>query len=1117
MSQTIDARLAGLSPQKRALLLQQLAKQAPSAAKHEIGRRPRPARIPLSSAQQRLWILDRIDPGSAVYNVPSAMWLRGRLDRELLSRALTEVLRRHESLRTVIAADEEGPHQIVLPATAATVATASVAGVPLAERHAAALAEARVEAAAPFDIARGPLLRALLVELSGEEHLLVLNAHHIAVDGWSLGILYDELAKLYAAFHAGLPSPLPELPIQYVDYALWQHEELAGESLAKQLDYWRERLSGRLPVLEIPGDRPRPAQMSYRGEVLRTVLDVDGWEAVKRFSRAEGVTPFMTLFAAYQTLLARYSGQTDLVVGVGVANRRRQELEPLVGFFVNTLAPRTDLSGNPSFRVLLARVKEATLGAYSNQDLPIEKLIENLDLDRALSHAPLFQTLLFFQNFKSSEIELPGLTLVPMDFDQVNPGTARADLSLFASDADGALVLAYEYATDLFDRASVEAFAAHLRELLRGAIAAPDTAIGALPLLTAVERRQLTRDWNATERALPAERLVHRAIAAQAARTPDAIALEQHGRTLRYAELERRADALAAALVERGIGAGDRVGLFVERTPDLVVGLLGVLKAGAAYVPMDPSYPAQRLAYMLEDAGMRVIVSERALSAALPPHEVAVVLIDALPELAATPFREAHRPVDPEDPAYVIFTSGSTGRPKGVEVPHRAVVNFLASMAREPGLGAADTLCAVTTLSFDIAVLELLLPLTVGARIVLADRATASDGAALARLLESSQATAMQATPATWRMLLDAGWRGNAALRVFCGGEGLPRELADRLLGVAGELWNLYGPTETTVWSTVERVLPGAEPITIGRPLDNTEVYVVDRRMQLLPPGVPGELLIGGLGVARGYLARPELTAEKFIPDAFGPRPGHRLYRTGDLARRRRDGRVEVIGRIDHQVKLRGFRIELGEIEAVLDALPVLRQSVVVCREDRPGDKRLVAYVVARDPAVAPDTASLRAELKTRLPDYMLPSAILVLAELPLTPNGKVDRRALPAPEGEAGAAAEYVAPRSAEEENLAALWAEVLGRERVGIHDDFFDLGGHSLLATQLIARVQKCFGGEVPLRLLFEAPTVAAFAERLLAERAQGIDAGALAGMLDQLEGLSDDDIAALLETAG
>lgn len=1128
----LDQRLAGLSPEKRALLMQQLARRAAATApvKADIGRRVRPERLPLSSAQQRLWILDQFDPGNSVYNVTSLMRLHGNLDIEALRRTLDEIVKRHESLRTVFPKDEQGPWQRVLPPQPMALPIRDLSTLAADAREAAAFDLARADARAPFDLVNGPVFRAMLARIAEDDHVLILGAHHIAVDGWSFGVLYGELTRLYRAFLAGEPSPLPELPIQYADYTLWQQEELGSEGLGKQLEYWQQRFPSAPPVLELPGDRPRPPVQSYRGAILQRKIPAELYETVKRFSRQEGTTAFMTYLAAYQTLLSRYSGQDDIVVGVGNANRPRREIEPLIGFFVNTLPLRVDLSGNPTFREFLAQVKASTLDSYANQDLPVERLLETLNIDRDLSHAPLFQTMLFYQNFPVEPIVLPGLTLEPVDVSATHSGTARSDISIFAAESGGGLSMLIEYATDLFDADYIEAFADHLEQLLRAVVADADRRIGDIDILPPQERKRLLVDWNVTAAPLPAENTVHALFAAQAARTPQAVAVVQGDDRLTYAELDAQAERLAARLRAQGCGPGRMVGLFLERSPRMLVALLGALKAGAAYVPLDPSYPAERIGFMLEDSAAPVVVTERVLVAELPAGGHAVLTIEDALESDA-PVAAGGAVAGSDDIAYVIFTSGSTGRPKGVRIPHRAAVNFLASMAREPGLRADDTLCAITTLSFDIALLELMLPLTVGARIALADRATIADGVALAALLDAADATVMQATPATWRMLLDSGWRGRPNMRLLCGGEALPRDLADRLLACGSELWNVYGPTETTVWSTLERVSAGKGPVAIGRPIANTQVYIVDRRMQLQPVGIAGELLIGGLGVARDYLDRPELTAEKFIDDPFGSRPGGRLYRTGDLARWRRDGRLEVIGRIDHQIKLRGFRIELGEIESVLGLSDEVAQAVVICREDRPGDKRLVAYLVPK-PGLAGerehgesasgesvstesgiDVAALRALARERLPEYMMPSAFVCLERLPLTPNGKVDRRALPAPDAEAFAVSEYAAPRSSEEETLAALWAEVLGQPRIGIHDNFFDLGGHSLLATQLVTRMQNALGADITLRMMFEAPTVARFAELLMMQRMQNLDQDDLAGMLQQLEDLSEEDIQAML----
>ncbi|MBX3712883.1 MAG: amino acid adenylation domain-containing protein [Lysobacter sp.] len=1116
----LDRRLSGLSAEKRALLMQQLARRSGADTQQEIGRRPRPERLPLSSAQQRLWILDRLDPGNSVYNVTALTRLTGQLDADALERTLGEIVRRHESLRTVFVQDAEGPMQRILPPAPMRLIHHDLTGVPAEAREGAARSLVREDASAPFDLERGPMLRAQLIRMAEDAWLLSLSAHHIAIDGWSVSVIFRELSALYPAFLDGKPSPLPDLPLQYVDYTLWQRDEADGSAMRAHLDYWTGRFRALPPVLDIPADRPRPPVQSYRGDVHLHLLPAPLLEGIRQLSRQEGATPFMVFLAAFQTLLYRYSGLDDIVVGVGNANRPRRELEALVGFFINTLPMRADLSGNPTFRELLAQVRTTTLDSYAHQDLPFERLLESVNVERRLSHNPLFQTMVFYQNFPESRLHLPGLTLENVPVENAHSGTARADLSIFASEHADGLRMLLEYATDLFDAGTMQAFARHMETLLAAAVADPARRIAEIDILPADERRRMLVEWNDTARALPEQATLHGLFEAQAARTPQAVAVVQGDSAVRYDALDAQAEAVAARLRAQGVGRGAMVGLYLERTPRMLAALLGVLKSGAAYVPLDPGFPRERIACMLEDAAAPVVIADDAIAAQLPSGAHALLRIEDILDGAAGGADAgaavvASADAGADDTAYVLFTSGSTGRPKGVRVPHRAAVNFLASMARAPGLGPDDTLCAITTLSFDIALLELMLPLTVGARVALADRATASEGEALARLLDAVEATVMQATPATWRMLLDAGWRGRPGMRLLCGGEALPRELADRLLGCGSELWNVYGPTETTVWSTIERVQPGEGAISIGRPIDNTSVYVVDARMQPVPAGVPGELLIGGLGVAQGYLDRPELTAEKFVDDPFGALAGGRLYRTGDLARWRRDGTLEVIGRIDHQVKLRGFRIELGEIESVLLVRDDVAEAVVVCREDRPGDKRLVAYVVpAAGEASAIDIAALRATARERLPEYMVPSAWVLLDRMPLTPNGKVDRRALPVPEGDDAAAEAYVAPVTPEEIALAEMWAEVLGKPRVGLHDNFFDLGGHSLLANQLVSRMQKRFGGDIGLRMVFEAPTVAQFAGKLLEMRLGSVDEAALAGMLDQLEGLSEADILAMLD---
>ncbi|HYI11616.1 MAG TPA: amino acid adenylation domain-containing protein [Thermoanaerobaculia bacterium] len=1091
MPETPQQRLAALSPEQRALLLQRLADQ--KAAKAKVSRRARPEVIPPSFAQQRLWLLDQLEPGTASYNIPAAAWLTGRVDPDVLRRCLDELVRRHEALRTILGAIEGTPRQVIGEPFPVALPLYEAAG------REAALAIANKEAALGFDLARGPLLRALLIRSAAEEHLLVINFHHVIIDGWSLSIFFRELAALYEAFLEGQPSPLGEPPLQYADYALWQREWMQGETLQGQLDYWKERLAGTPPVLELPTDHPRPAVQSHRGGVVRVSIPTEVVAAAHKRSREEGVTLFMTFLAALQTVLFRYSGQTDIIIGSGIAGRNREELETIVGYFVNTLPLRADLSGNPTFRELLGRVRNTTLDAYAHQDLPVERVIEELHVERSLSHNPLFQVMVFFQNHPEQAMQLSGATLVQTRMDELNSATARCDLSLFVDVEEKGIEMLLEYSTDLFEPGTVRAFGEHVTTLLNAAVAHPETSIADLPMLSEGERHELlvTRTANRVE--LPQVPLT-RVIEEQTARTPDAPAIVFEGRVLSYHELDLRANAFAHLLRERGAKPGMLIGIFTDRGVEMIVAVLGILKSGAAYLPLDPSYPADRIAFMIEDSGARMVVTQEHLRNEVPSAHAELVILDCTgPVPEAT---EAIAPARPSDVAYVIFTSGSTGKPKGVQIPHAGALNFLLAFQREPGLTAADTVCAITTLSFDISVLELLLPLITGAKAVIGDRATAVDGKRLARFIADSGSTLVQATPASWRMLLDAGWTGDPKLKLLCGGEPMPRDLADALLDRCGELWNVYGPTETTVWSVLDRIERGT-PITIGRPIQNMRMYIADANMQLCPDGVPGELFIGGIGLGHAYVNRPAMTADRFIADPFSGEPGARLYRSGDIARWRRDGRLEILGRADNQIKLRGFRIELGEIEGTLREHAGVRHGVVICREDRPGDKRLVAYVVPETAEVG--VADLRGHLKAALPEYMVPSAFVLMEKLPISPNGKVDRKALPAPELSDMNVETSAPPRTTEEQELAAIWSEILGIGQIGIHDDFFALGGHSLLATQLIARVSREFGIDIPLRRLFEAPTIAAFARVIEAD------------LLARVDSLSDEELEALLAAEG
>jgi amino acid adenylation domain-containing protein len=1099
----LAAALKGLTPRQRDLLLRRLEKEG--GARPEMERIPRQGRradggaeLPASFAQERLWFLDRLEPGSPLYNIPAALEIAGPLDARALAWALGEIARRHEALRTTFAPGPGGPVQVIHPAgdPAAAVAMPRVdlAALPKPLRTAEAGRLATDEARRPFDLARGPLLRALLIRLEEELHLAVLTVHHIVSDGGSMGVIVREIAALVpsrARPEAGALAPgLPEPPVQYADFAVWQRERLrpGGEVLPRELAFWRAALAGAPAALDLPTDRPRPSVQTFRGAQAPFRLGAGGLAALRAAGQGAGVTLFMQILAAWELLLQRWTGQDALLVGSPVAGRARPEVQGTIGLFVNTLVLRGDLAGEPTVGELLARVRETALAAFAHQELPFGRLIEELHPRRDLARPPLFQTLLILQRAEAEALELPGLRLAPRDLDT---GTAKLELTLQLAEGSDGVAGWIEFNTDLFEPATAERLAAGLGVLLAALPQGLDRPAAGLPVLAAAERRQLLEAWNATGRDWPAGTLLHELFERQAARTPEAPAVgcggEEPADRLTYRQLDERSNRLARALRRRGVGPEVRVGLCVERSAAMVVALLGVLKAGGAYVPLDPGHPAERLALILEDSAVALLLTEEPLLAGLPGlsgRGVDILCLDRDGAAIAAEDAGALEPAaDAASLAYVIYTSGSTGRPKGVQLPHRAVVNFLRAMAERPGMAAGDAMPALTTLTFDIAGLEIYLPLAVGGRIEVLSSAEAADGRRLAARLEQAGVTAVQATPATWRLLIATGWRGSPGLKVLCGGEALPRDLAGELLArvsPGGEVWNLYGPTETAVWSAAGRVEAGEGAVPLGEPVANTVLHVVDSRFRLAPLGAAGELLIGGAGLARGYLGRPELTAERFVPDPWSPEPGARLYRTGDLVRRRSSGELEFLGRIDHQVKVRGFRIELGEIEAALLRHPAVAEAVVAARREGE-ESRLVAYVVAIPGGESAAAAgALRDHLRRSLPEYMLPAAFVLLDALPLNPSGKVDRRALPAPGGtrEAASGAAWADPRDGLERSLAGIWREVLKVDRVGLDDNFFDLGGHSLLAAQVHARLAGVLGREVALLDLFRYPTVRSLA---------------------------------------
>ncbi|MEG4248120.1 amino acid adenylation domain-containing protein [Microcoleus sp. Pol10D4] len=1108
MSDLIE-RIAALSPQKRELLLQRLNHKKENVSLEKILPQSRESNtFPLSFAQQRLWFFEQLTPGNFTYHTLVGVRLTGTLDARSLDRSLNELVKRHEVLRTAFKTIDGQPVQAIASNLELKILEIDLRGLPETERSREVERLIAAEAKLAFDLSQAPLLRAKLLQLSDSNWVLLLSTHHIIFDAWSMGIFIQELATFYQAFCTGKPSPLPELSVQYADFASWQRQWLQGEVLETQLAYWKKQLGGNLPVLNLPTDRPRSAIQSFRGAVHKFTIPKAIAEEIVQLSQREKATLFMTLLAAFKTLLYRYTGQEDILVGSPIANRNRREIEELIGLFANTLVFRTNLSNNPTFKELLARVREVALGAYNHQDLPFDKLVEILHHERDLSHNPLFQVLFSLRNVRTSQIKLPGVTLSSLEIERK---TARFDLALDLEEGLEGINATLEYSEDLFDASTARRIAGHFLTLLESIAANPEQRISNLPILTKPEQQQLLFEWNNTKSELPKNQCVHGLFEAQTERTPDAIAVVFENEYLTYRELNKKANNLASYLQKIGVNPEVFVGIYVERSLEMMVGLLGILKAGGAYVPLDPAYPPERLGFMLEDAKISVLLTQKKLLETLPKNSASLVFLDADGEGISSCDEPVVGLQNSSNLAYVIYTSGSTGKPKGVQISHASVVNFLSSMRQQLAIADRDVWLAVTSLSFDIAALELFLPITTGSRVVVASREVASNGEKLLETLTNSGATVMQATPASWKMLLAAGWQGNNQLKILCGGEALPRHLANQLLLRGASVWNLYGPTETTIWSTLYQVDRKDESVSIGRPIANTQIFILDRYLMPVPIGVFGELHIGGAGLSRGYLNRPELTAEKFIPNPFAENPIHasfilnssseilseHLYKTGDLARYLPDGNIEFMGRSDNQVKVRGFRIELGEIEAVLSQYPAVREAIALVREDNPGDKRLVAYIVANsqlpgghgdtDPTHSEFINHLRVFLKQKLPQYMMPSAFVLLEAMPLTPNGKIDRRSLKAPDtNTAEFESNFTCPRTPDEQLIAEIWAEVLGLERVGIHDNFFELGGHSLLATQAISRLREAFQVEVPLRSLFESPTVATVTESLLQYRA-------------------------------
>lgn len=1045
---------------------------------------------PTTEPQREVWLADRLgQDASLAYNESISLDFRGALDVPALHDALRALVARHDILRANFGPDGRtlcvgDTREIALPLI-------DLSALDEAAREARIAAHARSVVEQPFDLDHGALLRSELIRVSAERHLLVLTAHHIVCDGWSWWVIVRELGALYTQALGQTAEPLPAAE-SFADYALAEAEHPHGATYRADEAYWLKRYADGGPILDLPTDRPRPTRRTFPSVREDHLLDNELVAAIRRLGARQGASLFATLLAGFAGLLSRLTSQNDVVIGIPAAGQSVDGHDHLVGHCVNLLPLRFELDQAQPFEQALAQAQSTLLDSIEHQRYTFGTLLKKLSLQRDPARLPLCSVM--FNIDQAMDQESTGFHGLGMRLITNPRSYENFELFVNAVQVQGGMRLECQYNTDLFDNATIRRWLAAYETLLRAAVARPDLAFGRLSVVSEAARGELQALQPA---ATPFDRecRMHESFERQCDRTPDRIALEFDGASVRYDELEARANRIAHLLRARGVHRGTLVGLVLDRGVDMLAGLLGVLKAGAGYVPLDPSFPAERLAYMAGDAGLAALLTTTKHAGHFDLRGRPVLPLDTLQdELSALPASRIGRDegaAQPESVAYVIYTSGSTGRPKGVQVPHRAVSNFLGSMAKEPGLGPDDRLVAVTTLSFDIAVLELLLPLSVGARVVLADRVTAADGVALKALIASSGATVMQATPASWRLLLDADWKGDASFKILCGGEALPQDLAAQLLQRCGSLWNVYGPTETTVWSTCSRVFApdqGTIDIHIGRPIDNTQVWILDPRGELCPLGVPGEIWIGGDGVTLGYLNRPELTSERFVEDPFSTAPGALLYRTGDRGRWRAEGVLEHQGRLDFQVKVRGYRIELGEIEALLAAHPEVARAVVVAREDRPGDVRLVAYVVGDGSAKLED-ATLASYLKGSLPDYMIPQHILFLDAIPLLPNGKIDRKSLPAPDLTVKLAGERVAPRNALERTIAEAMAQVLGVAEVGVDDDFFSLGGHSLLAAQLTSRINKELGIALSLRALFDGPTVAK-----LARMVQGIDGEAV-----------------------
>ena len=1091
----ISERISALTPEQRALFearLKQKGLRTDVTAVQTIPRRQDrdSATCPASIDQERLWFIDQLQPGNTAYNIFNASRIRGSLNVPIMERVINELIQRHEVLRTTLKSVDGLPVQVITPDLKITLDPVSLEHLPEAERYGEAVRLTTKEFARAFDLEKGPLVRVGLLRLAPDDFVLQVNMQHAITDRWSFAVFEKELAVLYQAFATGHPSPLPELPIQFADYAVWQRERMNGDEYQKDLKYWRRQLAGAPFVLDFPTDFPRPPIQNFRGARVYVSYPKSLLDGLKELSRREGVTMFMTLMAAFKTLIFRYTTQKDILISTPIGTRLRPETENLVGYLLNLLIVRTDLSGNPTFHELLKREQNACVGAFAHQEVPFGKLVQELKPIQDPSRNPIAQVAFLYLDFpEATAMQFLGLTATHIDIDN---GASRFDITLAMTETPDGFTVSIEYIRDIFEHGRMERMAQHLQVLLAGIIANPDAHISDLPILTLEERQQL-QQWNDTAHQFPSTLLVHQLFELQAALRPHAPALLFEDQTLTFSEINNRANQLARHLLSCGLEPEARVGVALPRTPDTLVALLAIFKAGGCYLPLDPEYPAERLAFMLEDAGASLLITEEFLRAE---------------QLAQQGIENIESEVRPEQLAYIIYTSGSTGRPKGVAVEHRQLLHTMQSAQEVLKLTEADCLPSIASFSFDISLLELLCAPLAGGRCLLVSTHGALEAKVTAKVLQ--EATVLHAVPGLMRRFLSVA-RGQPAetsrqlRQVLVGGEAVVPELLAEMQEVWGsaDIRVLYGPTEATIiCASYEVSRQGTiNHQMIGRPLPNTLLRILDGKGSLVPVGVDGEICIGGAGVARGYWQSADLTAQKFVSDQYSTMEGARIYRTGDRGRYLPDGNIEFTGRIDEQVKVRGFRIELGEIESVLREYESMMEAVVIALEDKGSEKRLVAYVVTAQGA-SRNVSDLRSHLKERLPEYMIPSAFVYLDALPLTSHGKIDRRALPAPDSERPALAEaFIAPRTPAEKSLASIWTKLLGINRIGINDDYFELGGDSLLATQLVSQVRSVFEVELPLVELFRHPT--------LAEMATSIEEA----IIEQMEQISDEEAEQLL----